>query len=120
MKTLYKINRRVQSLTGTRKRSFGLSEAYGPEQHTASYWDGGSKSEYTVINRQTGASFTPPCGTYKAGFRDGTYTLKPGEILLSSGTFCGKQATPRFTCLPGELAETKAFLGIGPDEQPVE
>jgi hypothetical protein len=62
------------------------------EHTTASYWDGGSKSVYTVYNMQTGARHTPPTGVYPMFVAN--YVLKPYEVLVVTGVFQGKPSTP--------------------------
>lgn len=102
-------NPKVKSLTGSRKQKFTLW-FHNETVYTASYWDEGSKSVFSVLNRATGQRFTPPTGTYPTF--QAQYEMKPGEIVIETGTSSGKPATPAINCRPDEVEETKKFLGI--------
>ena len=103
----FKANDKSKSLTGSRKKRFGV---YGSTSlSTASYWSDGSKSTFSVINRNTGASHYPPTGSYPSF--QASYTIQPGEVVIETSIFCGKPGTPRFYCLPEEEAETLKWLG---------
>ena len=106
----FKTTEKVKQLTGTRKREFSLDTTTRP-QNTDSYWSGGSRSEFFVHNLDTRANFTPPAGRYPFTERN-DYTLQPGDVLIETGTFCGKPATPRFLCRPEDLERVKTWLGI--------
>ena len=74
-----------------------------------SYWDGGSRAEYAVVNLATGDRLQLPTSTHPYFDVHGTensevvsvdargnITLKAipeGFALVAAGTFCGKQAT---------------------------
>jgi len=109
METL-NITRKIIQLTGTRKKTFRLILSDRPLS-VNSYWDGGSRDEYGVFNINTGQSFIPPTGTYPFTTPN-QYTLKPGEILVQTGTFCSKPATPTIYCLPEDTTKVRQFLGL--------
>ena len=104
------MNQRAKSLSGSRKKQFGF---YATDHHnfnTASYWDDGSKTEYTVINMLTGQTGHPPCGSYPSFQAE--YTLQAQELLMETGWFMGKPSTPRFTCRADDEMMARKFLGI--------
>jgi hypothetical protein len=95
--------------TGSRKKSFYFSTA---EKHsTDSYWDGGSRDQFEVANRVTGQRIIPPAGSYP-WTTPNDYVLQPNEVLIVTGTFCGKPATPHFICRPDEESATKTWLTV--------
>lgn len=102
---------KVKSLTNSRKRQFSLGTR--TTVCTDSYWDGGSKSDYTVINLDTGRWLTPPAGQYPWTTRN-DYTLQPGDVVVETGMFCGKAAAPHFMCRPEDEERVLAWLGIPP------
>jgi hypothetical protein len=110
MKT-YKTTRQLKALIpgGYRKREFFLCITDRPI-NTASYWDGGSKSEYIVRDMTSGRVFTPPAGRYPDFVAE--YALKPGEMLISFGIFRGKLAYASITCLEEDFARVQQFLGV--------
>ncbi len=110
MNTYYKTTEAVKNITRSRKHQFSFGTSEQP-QNTDSYWSGGSRSEYSVYNMDTNKFGFPPAGKYP-WTTENRYTLQPGDVLIETGTFCGKPATPRFTCLPADEARAKAWLGI--------
>ena len=111
--TRYKMTQKVKDLTGSRKREFSFGTTDRPIS-TNSYWDGGSRREYEVFNRNTGDLFTPSGGRYPwCNPEDrGEYTLTPGDIMIETGSLCGKPATPYIGCRTDELEAVKKWLGI--------
>ena len=105
----YPVTEKVRTITGTRKKKFALS-ATESAINTASYWSGGSRTSYEVIDLETGKSFSPPAGSYPT-FRE-EYTLKGLEIMVETGVFCGKPGTPRISYRPEHEAYVKSWLGI--------
>lgn len=78
--------------------------------NTASYWDGGSKTTYTVINMLTGKTGFPPTGSYPTFQAE--YLLGPQELMMETSVFCGKPGTPRFECRADDEQLARKFLGI--------
>ena len=103
----FKVNSKIKELTGTKKREICLYTT--TKECTNSYWDGGSRSEYEVFNMNTGRRFMPPTGTYPWTTTN-EYMLQPGDILIETGTLCGKSRTPNLCCRPDEEALVKAWL----------
>lgn len=111
--TTYPTTPRVKALTGTRKKNFFFSTTITP-QSVNSYWDGGSKSNYAVYNIQTGIYSTPSqnSSTTFPKFTDHTYQLQPFEILIETGVFMGKPATPQIICREEDKINVMAYLNI--------
>lgn len=79
------------------------------------YWDGGSRSEYRLVDissgRQLSLSYSvnpPQFGGYET-----TVDLQRGQALIKFGTFCGKPATCYVTVLPCDLPK---ILGLHKDD----
>lgn len=106
----------------------------GPSgQGINSYWDGGSRAEYALVDLATGRRVALPTNTHPyfdiaraglAGAEDsavvvdhrGNVTLKilpEGIALVQAGTFCGKPATATVILNPANMAK---LLGPGDDE----
>lgn len=112
MSQTYPINPKVKYLTGTKKKKFFLSKGLTPSL-LHSYWDGGSKNVYSVVNIHTGRQTLPPTwgGNFDAqGKRE--YVPVAGDILIETGCFCGKPATPYLSFREEDEATVKQFLGI--------
>lgn len=105
---------KAADLSRSRKRQFTLVSS--DKVCTNSYWDGGTKSEYTVFNIDTGRSFTPPVGAYPWTVKN-DYVLQPGDVVMETGMSCGRPATPLFRCLPADVARALIWLGV--DAEPV-
>ena len=103
-------NETVKRIAGTRKKSFSLDTTTHP-QCTDSYWSGGSRIDFVVHNLNTNQDSIPPAGHYPWNTPN-DYTLQPGDVLIETGIFCGKPATPRFLCRPEDLERVKTWLGI--------
>ncbi len=101
---------KAKRLSGSRKREFGFSADSTRPENTASYWDGGSKTTYSVINMLTGATGYCPCGSYPTF--QASYELKSQELLIETSIFLGKPGLARFTCRPDDEALARKFLGI--------
>jgi hypothetical protein len=110
MNNYYPMTAQAKRLSGSRKREFRFYTGADRPQNTASYWNGGSKTSYTVINMLTGAQGIPPCGQYPTF--QASYTLRPQELLMETGVFCGKPGTARFNCRTEDEALARKFLGI--------
>lgn len=106
------MNHKVKYLTGSKKKKFFLSKGLTPRL-LHSYWDGGSKDEYAVVNIRTGARTMPPTwgGNYdRSGQRE--YVPVAGDILIQTGSFCGKPATPYISFREEDEPAVYAFLGV--------
>jgi hypothetical protein len=101
---------RVKVLTNTKKKQFWFTLTSLP-QSTNSYFDGGSRDQYTVINVITGRHFTPESGHYPWTTKN-DYTLQSGDVLMVTGMCCGKPRTPHFMCLPEDNQRVRNWLGI--------
>lgn len=72
------------------------------------HWNGGSRSEFHIVTlasgtlRRIGATLAP-------WDKQPLATIKAGEVLVETGTFCGKPATMTLHCLP---CDALALLGI--------
>lgn len=88
-----KMTKRMRELTGSKKKSF-YTHIVCPNSkiNTASYWDGGSHDKFVVYNTETGERKYPPSGNYPTFQAE--YVLQPCEVMIQTGTFCGKPATP--------------------------
>jgi hypothetical protein len=103
-------NETLRALTGSRKKRVFIHVVKdGSEQNTASYWDGGSKHTYSVLNMSTREHKNTPAGSYPQ-FK-ASYTLLPGEILIKLGTFNGKPATPTIYVQQGDLDYFETIYG---------
>ena len=79
---------------GSRKRSAFTSErSAGSPEKFRSYWDGGSRDEYTAFRNGSriqipvgGAPFFTP--------EPAEWVPQAGDVLVIHGTFCGKPSTP--------------------------
>jgi hypothetical protein len=83
---------------GTRKRKCFIAEApSGSPVKLRSYWDGGSRDLYAAYTA-SGKSISIPVGG-APGFTSEpeAWTPAPGDVLIQTGTFNGKEATPRIT-----------------------
>jgi hypothetical protein len=64
---------------------------------SGSYWDGGSRSEYFLVDLHTMRA-TPIPGVAPVQFggprEDPVVNLAPHQAVVCAGTFCGKPATP--------------------------
>jgi len=96
-----------------RKRSAGLSTFASSGQNINSYWDGGSRDEYAIVDLSTmtkapmptvghpyfevkGAGVPTGEDQYVIVDHVGNVTLKSlpqGYVLVRAGTFCGKPST---------------------------
>lgn len=100
----------AKGIIGTRKQSCFVRVSHGGEHSTGSYWDSGSRSVYRVVDMRTTKGFTPPAGSYPTF--DGRYQLKSGEVLISTGTFCGKEATPSITFLADDIEMVERYFAL--------
>ena len=116
MKKNFPMTQAVKTLTGSRKREFRFYTT--AQQNVNVYWDGGSRSDYEVLNMKTGKRHTPSGGTYP-WTTPNVYVLQPGDLLIETGVFMGKPRTPCIACRPEDEADAKAMLGIQASPTPV-
>lgn len=82
----------AQFLTGYRKR-----EAYvevSSSVNVESYWDGGSKSDFMLVN-ETGRriELKEGGGPFSKNPHGNHHVMQPGEILIETSVFCSKTGT---------------------------
>ena len=99
----------VKRLTHSKKKTFWFMTSR--LICTNSYLDGGSRSEWRVMNLDTKADFIPSPGHYPWTTAN-DYIFQPGDVVIETGLFCGKPATPHFHCLPADVQRVKAWLGV--------
>ena len=107
-----------------RKRTAWLSTFSERGQQINSYWSGGTRDEYAIVQLDTMARVPMPTvghpyfevrGAGIASGEDqyvivdhvGNVTLKalpPGFVLVCAGTFCGKPATAKIYANPADMA----------------
>lgn len=111
MTTYYPSNAKARDLTDSRKKQFRFSSGHSIV-NVDSYWDGGSRSFYRVVNIDTGLSVEPQGNApFGANGRLG-YGLIKGDIVIETGTFCGKPATPTLMCRADDETRVLAWLGL--------
>lgn len=106
---------KAKRLTGTKRKTCCLDAYLGATPIALrSGWDGGSRSDYSVVNVLTGVRSNPPTNSNYAFDRAPKveYTPAPGDVLIKTGTFCGKPSYPSFSCAEADLDAVKRFLGI--------
>ena len=108
MKT-YKTTSKIKALTGSKKSKFLLTLANNATYHTASYWDGGSRGYYSVLNFKNGANRIPGSENYPT-FKSETI-LENDEILIRTGISCGKPSMVHISGKTDQEAEILQFLG---------
>lgn len=89
---------------GSKKRSAYLFPTNSVD-YTGTYWDGGSRSKYTVIRladmvTEAGPQFNPP---QFGGPGIITVPLPPGYVIVDHGVFRGKPAVPYIYVNPENL-----------------
>lgn len=110
----FKTTHKVKQLTETRRKSFFIMpHLVSAGQVLLSYWDGGSKSVYSVVNILTGLHYLPPVhGGLFDKSEEKEWVPAPGDVLICCGTFCGKPSYPNFSCLEADVTALKTFLGV--------
>ena len=120
------VRRVVQVAFPAYKKHSAFLSAFGEHGKSInSYWDGGSRSVYVVVDMTTGKQHPLPTSTHPyfdiaarglANASDphvtvdhvGNVTLKhlpEGFALVQGGTFCGKQATAHVFVPAGNMAK---------------
>lgn len=94
---------RLVALTGSRKRKAILSPARERVTLTGTYWSGGSRSDYWLVDLNTWQA-RPLSGVAPAQFggpqEDPVVNLEPHQAVVCAGTFSGRPATPVVTFHP--------------------
>ena len=103
----------VRRLSGTRKREFNLMLRSGSPitKDCNSYWDGGSRDSYAVLDMNGQYLKTPPSGDGFNKLAD-PYEIQPGTLLMETGVFCGKPSTPTFYGHESDRPWITKLLGI--------
>ena len=81
----------------SKKRKAILARPTTEVRISGSYWDGGSRSDYFLVNIAT-KEVVPIPGVSPMQFggpkEDPVQHLQPGFAIIEAGTFCGKPSTP--------------------------
>lgn len=86
-----------------RKKTVSVAPAVQPHSASVnSYWDGGSISYYTLFREGAQQAVSRSPGF--PGFKNQTVDLKPGDVLVRTGCFCGKPATAHIMFIKAEVA----------------
>ena len=121
LKTAPEIKKLLAAI-GYKKHKAGIAVFPESGMNINSYWDGGSRDEYTAVDLATGRARPLPTATHPyfdvarygiAGENSmlavsdrGNITLKeipPNVALIAHGTFCGKAATARVYFHPSNM-----------------
>jgi len=112
----------VKSVSGAsaRKKSLFVASYAGGEVRTPSYWDGGSKDDWTLVAfdaHSTRVVWRSPSNhpMFERGAQQGLTEIPEGHILVRSGTFAGKPSTPTIMGRPHDLAVVLAPLVLAGD-----
>ena len=101
----------LKNKLNTRKKEFGIQAHQSLRTfNTASYWDGGSRNIYSVLNLAIGGYTYPPCGSYP-NFQ-ASYELPIGSVLISGGTFNGKLSTVTIDYYEVDKPIVEKWLGV--------
>jgi len=98
--------RRLLDAIGSRKRKACVTVSETCVIN-GTYWDGGSRTEWTAVRLSDGMSqgaphFNPP--QFGGPLTAPIVAVPPGIVIVQHGTFCGKPATPCFHVNPADLA----------------
>lgn len=114
MNETFKTTDKAKQLTGTVRKTCRLDTYLSATPRLLrSCWDGGSYSSYSVFNINTRQHSEPP--TVGSAFDRSPkveYVAAPGDVLITTGTFCGEPSYPCFSCMKADLEAVKRFLGI--------
>lgn len=104
----------LAAITRSRKRKCFIHVVRAGETcHTPSYWDGGSRDEWRVIRRAGTTEHVPtnhPFFNWR-GMTDHV-VVQHGDLLIKTGTFCGKPATPAIYCTLATVVARCAEWGL--------
>jgi hypothetical protein len=76
-----------------------------PFTFSGNYWDGGSKSDYTIVDVVSGKHRSIPTNQDFPRFRNQTAVIPQGAVVVEYRVFCGKTMPPVIHTRPGDLAE---------------
>lgn len=83
---------------GYRKRKVIVSRRAPGKAQVRSYWDGGSRSYFSLVRNGVHSGVTRDINPLHAPDRDDTcIELIAGDVLVQTGIFCGKKATAIIT-----------------------
>lgn len=107
----------VRRLSGTHKREFNLwfSDRQPFTHDCNSYWDGGSRDTYTVLDMNGQFIEFPPSGSFNK-LAD-PYVIRPGTLLMNTGVFRGKPTTVCFYGHESDRPWILMLLGVSEAQQ---
>ena len=112
MFTTLPTNQRVKDLTGTKNKKFNfITSDDNSAHHTGSYWSSGTRYYYSVYNIKTGERKAAPSGSFPTF--SGSVVLAENEILIKTGSCCGKPSNPMIICRRSDEDNIRMFLNIG-------
>jgi hypothetical protein len=87
----------IVKLTGSKKRKAILARPTTEVRLSGTYWDGGSRSNYFLVDLNTMqakalASYAPP--QFGGPKEDPVVKIEPHQAVVEAGVFCGKASTP--------------------------
>ncbi len=88
---------RIVRLVGSKKRKAIIARPCTEVRISNSYWDGGSRSDYFLVDVKHMTYRNIPGVSpmqYGGPKEDPVVKLEPGFAVVEAGTFCGKPATP--------------------------
>ena len=107
--------RQTKALTGSKKTRLYLRVVTpGATVQTPSYWDGGSRDDWTIHRPGSRTSVPTNHPFFEAGAKS-TVTLDHGTLLVQTGVFCGKPATPTIHATLATLLTCIPDWGLSPE-----
>lgn len=87
----------IVKLVGSKKRKAILARPTEKVVLSGTYWDGGSRSDYFLVDLKTMqarplAHYSPP--QFGGPREDPAVELQPHQAVVEAGVFCGKPSTP--------------------------
>lgn len=73
----------------------------------AGLWSGGTREEYSLVRLSDGATLPNKLANtspWNSARQDVSFELPSGVVILKSGHFCGKPATPTIYARPEDIA----------------
>jgi hypothetical protein len=86
----------LQRLSRKHKAGVSVIPAGGSVRTFGTWWDGGSKAVYALVNWRTGEKRPVNAPTSPFGPTGVDVTPEPGWAVFEGGTSCGKEATPHY------------------------
>lgn len=87
----------IVRLVGSRKRRVIMSRPATTVTLSGTYWSGGSRSDYWLVDLNTNQA-QPLAHANPSQFggpvQDPEIQLQPNQVVVKTGVFCGKPATP--------------------------